>query len=118
METTDVPIILKLASSRRDMLRRKPEMNTPKNPLWSLLTLIGLAASAAAQDMTMNDNMPIRDPGNASITGRVMLPSGMLSSSHLKIILSNSQAPMMTLYSNKNGEFGFDNLRAGIYYVE
>jgi tetratricopeptide (TPR) repeat protein len=25
---------------------------------------------------------------------------------------------MMTLYSNKNGEFGFDNLRAGIYYVE
>jgi len=93
-------------------------MKTPKNWLWSLLTLIGLTASAAAQDMTMNDNMPIRDPGNATITGRVMLPSGVTNSSHLKIILSNSQAPITTLYSNKNGEFSFDNLRAGTYYVE
>jgi tetratricopeptide (TPR) repeat protein len=118
METTDGPIILKLASPRGDTLRRKPEMNIPKSLLWSLLTLIGLAASAAAQDMTMNDSMPIRDPGNASINGRVMLPSGVTNSSHLKIILSNSQAPMTTLYSNKNGEFSFDNLRAGIYYVE
>src|SRR5436190_11723300 len=118
METTDGLITLKLASPRGDTLRRKPEMNIPKRLLWSLLTLIGLTASAAAQDMTMNDNMPIKDPGSASIAGRVMLPSGVTNSSHLKIILSNSQAPMTTLYSNKNGEFSFDNLRAGTYYVE
>ncbi|MEN3332619.1 MAG: hypothetical protein V7641_1984 [Blastocatellia bacterium] len=93
-------------------------MKAPNHLLWSLLTLIVLATSAAAQDMTMNDNMPIRDPGNGSISGRVMLPSGVTNSSHLKIILSNSQAPVTTIYSNKNGEFSFDNLRAGIYYVE
>lgn len=93
-------------------------MKAPNNLLWSLLTLIGLTASAAAQDMTMNDNMPIRDPGNATISGRVMLPSGVNNTSHLKIILSNSQAPVATIYSNKNGEFSFDNLRAGIYYLE
>jgi tetratricopeptide (TPR) repeat protein len=93
-------------------------MKAPNHLLWSLLTWIVLATSAAAQDMTMNDNMPIRDPGNGSISGRVMLPSGVTNSSHLKIILSNSQAPVTTIYSNKNGEFSFDNLRAGIYYVE
>jgi tetratricopeptide (TPR) repeat protein len=86
--------------------------------LWSLVSLIGLTASAAAQDMIKDDKMPMRDPGNASITGRVMLPSGVMNSSHLKIILSNMQAPMTTLYSNKNGEFSFNNLLAGTYYVQ
>jgi tetratricopeptide (TPR) repeat protein len=86
--------------------------------LGNLLILAALAVSVCAQDMTMDDKMPIKDASNGMISGRVMLPSGVMNSSHLKIILSNSQAPMMTLYSDKNGEFGFYNLRAGTYYVQ
>src|SRR5437868_14673414 len=93
-------------------------MKARNHLLWNLLTLIGLTATAVAQDMTMDDKRPIRDPGTGAISGRVMLPSGFANTSYLKIILSNQQSPMVTLYSNKNGEFGFDNLRAGIYYVE
>jgi Tfp pilus assembly protein PilF len=93
-------------------------MKALKILLGNLLTLTALAGAVCAQDMTMDDKMPIRDASNGAITGRVMLPSGLMNSSHLKIVLSNSQAPMMTLYSDKNGEFGFYNLRAGIYYVQ
>ena len=93
-------------------------MNARINWPCALVILIGLATVATAQDMTMNDKMPLRDPGNASITGRVMLPSGLNSASHLKIILSNMQAPVTTLYADKNGEFHFDNLTSGIYIVQ
>jgi tetratricopeptide (TPR) repeat protein len=82
-----------------------------------LVVLVGLAVTAAAQDM-MSDKMPIHDPGSASITGRVMLPSGINSASHLKITLSNMQSPLTTLYSDKNGEFHFENLAAGLYVVQ
>ncbi len=71
----------------------------------------------ARQD-NRNPAMPFKDAGNATIFGRVMLPTGMANSSHLKITLSNTQAPMTTLYSDKNGEFGFSNLFSGTYYVQ
>lgn len=58
-----------------------------------------------------------RDSGTATITGRVMLPSG-LTASHLKIILRNTQSPLATLYLNDNGEFSFRDLFSGVYYVE
>jgi tetratricopeptide (TPR) repeat protein len=80
--------------------------------------LIGLAAPVAAQDLTMTDKMPIRDSSSASITGRVMLPSGLTNGSHLKLTLSTVQSPVTTLYSDKNGEFHFDNLPSGTYYVQ
>ncbi|HKP14281.1 MAG TPA: tetratricopeptide repeat protein [Blastocatellia bacterium] len=92
-------------------------MNARINWPCTLVILIGLTAAAAAQDI-LNDKMPIHDPGSASITGRVMLPSGISSAAHLKIILSNLQAPLTTLYSDKNGEFHFDNLPSGIYTVQ
>lgn len=85
----------------------------------NLAALILLTASALAfQDMTSNSRMPIRDPGNGTISGRVMMPSGMMNGSNLKIILSNTQAPMITLYSDKNGEFNFNNLRSSVYFVQ
>lgn len=119
MEATDEPITLKLASpSACGTLRREAKMKTRPGWLRTLVTLLGLVASAAAQDMIKDDKMPMRDPGNASIQGRVMLPSGLMNSSHLKIVLSNTQAPMTTLYSDKNGEFSFKNLLAGIYNVQ
>ncbi len=93
-------------------------MKAQKYWLPGLMIFIGLTVSAAAQDMTMSDKMPVRDASNASITGRVMLPAGLNSGSHLKLILSNMVAPITTLYSDKNGEFRFDNLPNGTYYVQ
>lgn len=86
--------------------------------LWSLMALNLLTASAVAGQENRNPSMPLRDAGNATLSGRVMLPSGLANSSHLKILLSNTQSPLTTLYSDKNGEFSFSNLFAGTYYVQ
>ncbi|MGA9770370.1 MAG: tetratricopeptide repeat protein [Blastocatellia bacterium] len=83
--------------------------------LASLSALITL--TAYGQD-NRNPNALPRDSGTAAITGRVMLPSGMTTASHVKIILSNRQAPLVTLYLNDNGEFSFKDLYSGIYYIE
>ena len=93
-------------------------MKARTNWLYPLVMLIGLAARGAAQDLTMTDKMPVRDSSNASIAGRVMLPSGLTSGSHLKLILSTVQTPLTTLYSDTNGEFHFDNLPSGTYYLQ
>jgi hypothetical protein len=94
-------------------------MNSRKHWLEVLLILFGLTASATPQEGPVNSgNLPYRDPGSATISGRVMLPSGLTSGAHVKIILSNTQAPLTTLYSDKNGEFHFDNLQAGTYYLQ
>jgi tetratricopeptide (TPR) repeat protein len=85
--------------------------------LGTVMALSLLSPGAVAQD-NRNPSMPLRDAGNATISGRVMLPSGLSNSSHLKILLSNIQSPMTTLYSDKNGEFSFANLSAGTYYVQ
>ncbi|MFL6213532.1 MAG: tetratricopeptide repeat protein [Blastocatellia bacterium] len=82
---------------------------------YALAILIALAAAAAAQDLPSNTRLPGRDANNASISGRVMLPSGMTSAAHLKIVLNTPQAPLTTLYSDKNGEFHFDDLPSGTY---
>jgi tetratricopeptide (TPR) repeat protein len=86
--------------------------------LCPLAMLINLTVYGATQDLTMTDKMPVRDSSSASITGRVMLPSGLASGSHLKLILSTVQAPVTTLYADKNGEFHFDNLPSGSYFVQ
>jgi tetratricopeptide (TPR) repeat protein len=83
--------------------------------LCSLSALILLTANG--QD-NRNPNALPRDSGTAAITGRVMLPSGVTNASHLKIVLSNRQAPLVTLYLNDNGEFTFKDLYSGIYYIE
>jgi type IV pilus assembly protein PilF len=83
-----------------------------------LMTVSLLATNTLARQDNRASGTPFRDAGNAAITGRVMLPSGMANSSHLKIVLSTLQSPITTLYSDKNGEFGFSNLLSGTYYVQ
>jgi Flp pilus assembly protein TadD len=53
-----------------------------------------------------------------SIQGRVLLPSGHPVSERIKITLSTLNDPGMTLYTDTNGSFSFDNLRTGTYTVE
>ena len=64
-----------------------------------------LVAGAARGQSNTTSNMPLRDPATGSISGRVMLPSGVASGKHLKIALSNTQSPITTIYSEKGGEF-------------
>lgn len=47
-----------------------------------------------------------------------MLPSGHPVSERIKITLSTLNDPGLTLYTDTNGFFSFDNLRAGTYAVE
>src|SRR5690242_13480945 len=98
MEATDAQIILKSRSPQCDSLRRKPKMKTSKNLLWSLLLLLALAVSVAGQQSSSSTpGMPVNDPGNASISGRVMMPSGLIASENIKIILGNGEVPLVTL---------------------
>jgi Flp pilus assembly protein TadD len=62
---------------------------------------------------------PLRaDLNNASIEGRITLPSGRSASLNIKVILSNSQNALSTIYTNKHGEFRFTELSEGVYYVQ
>src|SRR5262249_26034411 len=85
-----------------------------------LITLIApgceLVTSAQVRDRDMN-SMPAASE-TASISGRVVLPSGRSLDSNVKIVLSNTQSPLDTLYTDKHGEFRFMNMREGIYYIE
>ena len=85
-----------------------------------LIALAGLGMESAIYSQVRD-----RDPGSmqspsetATISGRVVLPSGRSLSSNVKIVLSNSQNPLNTLYTDKHGEFRFANVREGIYYIE
>lgn len=60
----------------------------------------------------------VADTNNAVIEGRVTLPSGFSADRNVKITLKNSQSTLSMLYSNKHGEFRFDNLSEGIYFVQ
>lgn len=63
--------------------------------------------------------MPLKGrSSSASISGRVMLPSGLTSGGNLKVVLTTIETPIMTIYTDKNGEFVFSNLRAGTYYIQ
>ena len=57
------------------------------------------------------------DTNNAVIEGRVSLPSGFDAERYVKITLRNSQVILFTRFTGKHGEFRFDNLSEGIYYV-
>lgn len=57
-------------------------------------------------------------PGTSVISGRVVLPSGSPVTGRVRITLSTSQDPGQTIYTDTNGGFTFNNLRAGNYQLE
>ncbi|HEX6732444.1 MAG TPA: tetratricopeptide repeat protein [Pyrinomonadaceae bacterium] len=58
------------------------------------------------------------DPNNAVIEGRVALPSGFSAERHIRITLKTQVMSLSNRYTNKHGEFRFDNLSEGVYYVQ
>ncbi|HMB30079.1 MAG TPA: tetratricopeptide repeat protein [Blastocatellia bacterium] len=79
---------------------------------------IALASIAFAQNSPLDVRHLGADPNNALIEGRVLLPSGRSANFNVKIILSDLNRPLNTLYTNKNAEFRFTNLNEGEYYVQ
>jgi len=51
------------------------------------------------------------------IEGRVSLPSGFEAERYVKITLRNAQMVLFTRFTGKHGEFRFDSLSEGMYYV-
>lgn len=77
--------------------------------------VLGTAIAVAQVD---SDRIKRADTNNAVIEGRVTLPSGFAAERSIRITLRNTQMIISTRYTNKHGEFRFDNLSEGSYYVE
>ncbi len=85
---------------------------------------IGMALFLAACGIThAQDNIEVdakyktADTNNAVIEGRVSLPSGFAAERNVKITLRNAYVVLSTRYTSKHGEFRFDNLSEGMYFV-
>jgi tetratricopeptide (TPR) repeat protein len=74
--------------------------------------------SLAQDNMEVDTKYKTADTNNAVIEGRVALPSGFAAERNVKITLRNSQVILFTRFSSKHGEFRFDNLSEGMYYVQ
>ena len=90
-------------------------MNLP----WSLGILVFLVlGSTIAVAQVDADRIKRADTNNAVIEGRVTLPSGFSAERSIRLTLRTTQMIISTRYTNKHGEFRFDNLPEGSYYVE
>ena len=85
--------------------------------LSSLFGLILLPTSLLAQG-EVDPRIRTADTNNAVIEGRVRLPSGFSAEKNVRITLRNSEVALYTRYTDKHGEFRFDNLSEGFYYVQ
>ncbi|MEW6126047.1 MAG: tetratricopeptide repeat protein [Acidobacteriota bacterium] len=77
-----------------------------------------MATPVQAQRIPGQNGVPYSDTGSATISGRLVLATGVTMSASVKIILSKPEAPLVTLYTNKTGEFNFTNLLEGNYVVQ
>ena len=95
-------------------------MSAQKSFQICLMALIVVAMKIAvnAQIRDRDSNTVPTPAETSSITGRVVLPSGRSFNNNVKIVFSNRQNPLITLYTDKHGEFRFMNVREGIYYLE
>ncbi len=83
------------------------------------MVLLCLSANVFAQQDRPRIGNPSGEPrGSGSITGRVVLPSGQPVNERVRITLSSLTDPGMVLYTDNQGEFGFQGLREGNYTIE
>ena len=83
----------------------------------SVLCLL-LTPLATTGQVEVDPRYKTADSNDAVIEGRVALPSGFSAERHIRITLKNSQVVLLTRYTDKHGEFRFDNLSEGVYYVQ
>lgn len=84
----------------------------------AVLIALGFVETVFPQDnSSVRYGVQAPDPNNASIEGRVVLPSGRSADINVRITLSNAQSTLTTFFTNRHGEFRFMNLSEGTYYV-
>ena len=71
----------------------------------------------AQETMDIDARHRTADTNNAVIQGRVSLPSGFTAERYIKITVRNSQVTLFNSYTSKHGEFRFDSLAEGIYFI-
>ena len=81
------------------------------------LVLAFCGVTNAQDNIELDSKYKTADTNNAVIEGRVSLPTGFAAERYIKITLRNSQMILATRYTSKHGEFRFDNLSEGIYFV-
>jgi tetratricopeptide (TPR) repeat protein len=93
-------------------------MKTIVRSWFELALVLTFCGMATAQDnIQLDTTYRTADTNNAVIEGRVSLPTEFAAERYVKITLRNSQATLSTRYTGKHGEFRFDNLAEGMYYV-
>jgi tetratricopeptide (TPR) repeat protein len=83
-----------------------------------LAVLLALPALALGQESPASSERMTADTNSAVIEGRVVLPSGRTIDRIVRITLRTSISTLYTTYSTPRGEFRFESLPQGIYYVE
>jgi tetratricopeptide (TPR) repeat protein len=83
-----------------------------------VLFMLASAIVAAGQTAPVDTPHVTPDTNNAVIEGRVALPSGFAAEQQVRITLKNASMVVSTRYTNKHGEFRFDNLGEGVYYLQ
>ena len=92
-------------------------MNLRFAVLLAVFFLSAVVVSAQAP-VDGDSNYKTADTNNAVIEGRVALPSGFAAERHIRITLKTQLMTLSNRYTNKQGEFRFDNLSEGIYYIQ
>jgi tetratricopeptide (TPR) repeat protein len=82
------------------------------------LVLLMVATSSAQDQIDVDSKYKTADPNSAVIEGRILLPSGFSAERHVRITLKTQVMTLSNRYTNKQGEFRFDNLSEGIYYIQ
>ncbi|HYE75741.1 MAG TPA: tetratricopeptide repeat protein, partial [Blastocatellia bacterium] len=83
------------------------------------LALVFLCSTIASAQIIPTDNVRRGvDPNNASIEGRIVLPSGQAADFNIKIVFKDYSNILGTYYTNKHAEFRLTNLSEGTYYIE
>jgi tetratricopeptide (TPR) repeat protein len=80
--------------------------------------MLVFSAIVSAQEFPISTDRRTGDTNNAVIEGRVALPSGFAAERYVKITVRNSVSVLYRIYTNKHGEFRFNDLSEGIYYVQ
>ena len=93
-------------------------MTKPSVLVATLLTVAAAPFTVAQQPRIPAPPASADPTNNASIEGRVMLPTGQIPSGAVRIRLSTANDPGQELYTDSDGRFSFKNLRAGNYTVE
>jgi len=82
-----------------------------------LLAIVLAGASIIARAQVATGDRPVRPPFVGAISGQVLLPSGRSASGSIQVTLSSDRTPVMTAFTNERGEFRFNEIGEGTYFI-